>query len=90
MRRHGLESSLRPPSHTPLFGLFVPVCVFVGFFLSAVCVCVSCAVLTVAAGVCFMMSRAFLGVFHSCINLARPRGAVCQTVSSAGAERADG
>lgn len=46
--------------------------------------------LTVAAGVCFIMSRAFLGVFHSCINLARPRGAVCQAVSSAGPERTDG
>lgn len=80
-------SALRP---TLLYSDYLYPCVFLLVSSSLLCVCVSCAVLTVAAGVCFMMSRAFLGVFHSCINLARPRGAVCQTVSSAGAERADG
>lgn len=83
-------SALHP---TLLYSDFLYPCVFLlafshHFFLTSVCV--SCGVLTVAAGVCFIMSRAFLGVFHSCINLARLRGAVCQTVSSAGAERTDG
>lgn len=77
---------------TLLYWDYLSPCVFLLVFptTSSSLLCVSCAVVTVAAGVCFIMSRAFLGVFHSCINLARRRGAVCQAVSSAGAERSDG
>lgn len=50
------------------------------YFLTAACV--SCCELTVAAGVCFIMSGAFLSVFHSCINLSALRCTVCQTVYS--------